>query len=94
MTHVPALSWRSRLLAECIIPECFLPPSMQGEDDGQSLLPVADYLAQRDGEKPIGVYALYDGRRDLQYVGYSRNMVLAVKVGISTQQIASLQSRV
>lgn len=39
-----------------------------------------EYLAARDGEKPIGVYALYDLRRDLQYVGYSRNMVLAVKV--------------
>lgn len=53
---------------------------MQGEDDGQTLLPVDIYLEERDGEKPIGVYALYDLKRDLQYVGYSRNMVLAVKV--------------
>jgi len=50
-----------------------------GEDDGQSLLPVAEYLGDRDGEKPIGVYALYDSRRELQYVGFSRNMVLSVK---------------
>ena len=60
----------------------------QGEDDGQSLLPVEDYLAQRDSEKPIGVYALYDARRDLQYVGYSRNMVLAVKVGSFTADVS------
>jgi len=26
------------------------------------------------------VYALYDERHNLQYVGYSRNIVLAVKV--------------
>jgi hypothetical protein len=32
------------------------------------------------GERPLGVYALYDERHNLQYVGYSRNMVLAVKV--------------
>ena len=32
------------------------------------------------GERPLGVYALYDERHNLQYVGYSRNIVLAVKV--------------
>jgi Fe-S cluster biogenesis protein NfuA len=50
-----------------------------GEDDGQTVLPVADYLEARDGEKPVGVYALYDVRRELQYVGFARNIVLAVK---------------
>lgn len=50
-----------------------------GEDDGSSLLPVGPYLESRDGEKPVGVYALFDSRRHLQYVGYSRNIVLAVK---------------
>lgn len=53
---------------------------LQGEDDGQSILPVAEYLTARDGEKPVGVYALYDVRRELQYVGFARNIVLAVKV--------------
>ena len=53
----------------------------QGEDDGQSLLAVGDYLGDRDGEKPIGVYALYDACRELQFVSYSRNLVLSVKVG-------------
>lgn len=56
---------------------------IQGEDDGQTILPVGDYLAGRDGEKPVGVYALYDARRELQYVGFARNMVLTVKVSSS-----------
>lgn len=42
---------------------------------------MVDYLGDRDGEKPIGVYALYDACRELQYVGYSRNLVLSVEVG-------------
>lgn len=32
------------------------------------------------GERPLGVYALYDEKHNLQYVGYARNIVLAVKV--------------
>jgi hypothetical protein len=44
-------------------------------------MPVEDYLTDRDGEKPLGVYALYDSSRNAQYVGYSRNIVLAVRVG-------------
>ena len=39
-----------------------------------------DYLETRDGERPLGVYALYDLHNTVQYVGYSRNMVIAVKV--------------
>lgn len=52
----------------------------QGEDDGTSLVPVEQYLTVRQGEKPLGVYALYDSGRNLQYVGYARNMTLAIKV--------------
>jgi hypothetical protein len=55
---------------------------LQGEDDGTSILPVPAYLAGREGEKPVGVYALYDSRRNLQYVGYGRNVVLAVRVSV------------
>ncbi|EIE23413.1 NifU-domain-containing protein [Coccomyxa subellipsoidea C-169] len=51
----------------------------EGEDDGTSLVPVERYLAVRQGEKPLGVYALYDSRRNLQYVGYARNMTMAIK---------------
>jgi hypothetical protein len=58
-------------------PRCCL----QGEDDGSSILGVPAYLDSREGEKPLGVYAVYDERHALQYVGYSRNMVLAIKVG-------------
>lgn len=51
----------------------------EGQDDGTSCLPVDEYLQTREGEKPLGVYALYDAHNAIQYVGYSRNMVLAVK---------------
>ena len=44
------------------------------------MLPVARYLQERDGERPVGVYGLLDSRHNLQYVGFSRNMVLSVKV--------------
>ena len=57
---------------------------IQGEDDGTTLVPVAQYIEAREGEKPLGVYALYDSKRNLQYVGYGRNIVLAVKVGLSS----------
>ncbi len=43
-------------------------------------MPVAQYLEAREGEKPLGVYALYDSKRNMQFVGYGRNIVLAVKV--------------
>ncbi len=59
------------------------PTSVQGEDDGSAVLPVSEYLEARDGERPVGVYALLDRRRNTQYVGYSRNMVLAIKVRLS-----------
>lgn len=60
---------------------------MQGEDDGTTLVLVAQYLEARDGEKPLGVYALYDSSRNLQYVGYGRNIILAVKA--STRPLAA-----
>lgn len=30
----------------------------------------------------VGVYALHDSKRNVQYVGYARNMVLAVRVSL------------
>ena len=50
-----------------------------GEDDGTAIVPVDAYLDSRDGERPVGVFALFDARRNLQYVGYSRNVVLSVR---------------
>eukprot|EP00882_Tetradesmus_deserticola_P012317 GHRQ01013056.1.p1 GENE.GHRQ01013056.1~~GHRQ01013056.1.p1 ORF type:complete len:463 (+),score=198.26 GHRQ01013056.1:85-1389(+) len=55
----------------------------EGEDDGSSILAVPGFLASREGEKPLGVYAVYDERHALQFVGYSRNMVLAVKTHLA-----------
>ncbi|GFR52736.1 hypothetical protein Agub_g15288 [Astrephomene gubernaculifera] len=49
------------------------------EDEGGLLVPVPAYLESRDGEKPLGVYCLYDKDLAPQYIGYSRNMVLAIK---------------
>lgn len=51
----------------------------EGEDDGSALLPVGPWLAAREVERPVGVYALHDSKRNMQYVGYARNMVLAVR---------------
>lgn len=44
-------------------------------------MPVSAYLESRDGDKPLGTYLVYDSEGRPQYVGYSRNMVLAIKVG-------------
>ena len=52
----------------------------QGEDDGQRLINLAQYIAVRDADKPVGVYAIYDDASTLQYVGYSRNVIAALKV--------------
>lgn len=56
----------------------------QGQDDGSCTMAVSDFLRDREGEKPLGVYAMYNPHNDVQYVGYSRNMVLAVKVSFSS----------
>lgn len=50
-----------------------------GEDDGNTIIRLHKYLAARDGERPVGVFAVYDDRRNLQYVSYSRNVVLALR---------------
>ena len=51
----------------------------KGEDDGDAIVPFSAYLESRDGEKPLGVYAVYDSDHNIQYIGYSRNIVLALK---------------
>ena len=40
------------------------------------------FIAEREGQRLTGVYALYDARRSLQYVGYARSIVLAIKVSL------------
>ena len=56
----------------------------QGEDDGTALVDVDGFVDAREGERLTGVYALYDARRSLQYVGYARSIVLAIKVRASS----------
>eukprot|EP00798_Chlamydomonas_sp_ICE-L_P027155 gene27155-2389_t len=51
----------------------------KGEDDGENMIPVEKYLEDRDGEKPLGVYVLYDENLNVQFVSYNRNVVLAVR---------------
>jgi len=51
----------------------------EGEDEGEVLIPVPKYLKSRDGERPSGVYAVYDSKHNIQYIGYSRNIVLTLK---------------
>ena len=55
---------------------------MQGQDEGQELTPVTAYLAERarDAARAVGVYALYNERQELQYVGYARNVAGAIQV--------------
>lgn len=50
-----------------------------GEDDGTALVPLAAWVAARDAERPLGVYAVYDAAGAPQYVGYSRNVVAACR---------------
>lgn len=49
------------------------------EDDGSALVGLQQWLAGREAERPPGVYAVYDQRGELQYIGYSRNLVLTLK---------------
>lgn len=55
----------------------------KGEDDGDAILEVDTFLASRDGERPLGVYAVYDNAHNVQYIGYSRNIVLSLKRHLS-----------
>eukprot|EP00959_Pyramimonas_sp_CCMP1952_P360218 7542916-Pyramimonas_sp.AAC.2 len=52
---------------------------LQGEDDGSTVVSMGAYVEARDAEKPLGVYAVYDAEKKVQYVGYSRNVVVALK---------------
>lgn len=51
----------------------------QGEDDGTRILKFDGYVSCRNNQKFAGVYAVYNDGKDVQYVGYSRNVVLSLK---------------
>lgn len=64
----------------------------QGEDDGSTVMRVEHYLASRDGERPLGVYCVFDEQMQPQYLGYSRNMVLAMKVRVGAAAFAAARA--
>ena len=47
------------------------------------MLPLADWLAAREGASPTGVYAVFDAEKRLQLVSYSRNVVLALRAHLA-----------
>lgn len=63
-------------------------PFIQGEDDGEAVMEIDAFLSKRalssDTLPPMGVFAIYDAARTLQYVSYSRNIVLSVKSVVNT----------
>ena len=56
--------------------------TLQGQDEGELLTPVPEYIAERtrDSAKAVGVYALYDAQELLQYVGFSRAIAASIQV--------------
>ncbi|KAH7437983.1 hypothetical protein KP509_05G099600 [Ceratopteris richardii] len=48
-------------------------------DDGTSMETVDDYLIARDGIKFAGVFSVYDSANTLQYIGFSRNVVVSLR---------------
>lgn len=50
-----------------------------GEDDGSSIIPFEDYVNTRENLKLAGVYAIYNNENQIQFVGYSRNVVMSLK---------------
>lgn len=49
------------------------------EDDGSTVLGFQEYVGARETFKFAGVFAVYDAYCVVQYVGYSRNVVLSLK---------------
>ncbi|CAI5493709.1 unnamed protein product [Closterium sp. Naga37s-1] len=69
----------------------------QGEDDGSLQLPLSDYVARRETLKLAGIYAVYDAAGALQYVGFSRSVVLALKghaAFVGAERASSVRVRV
>lgn len=50
-----------------------------GEDDGSSIIPFEDYVNTRGNFKFTGVYAIYNNEDQIQYVGFSRNVIMSLK---------------
>ncbi|KAI5061793.1 hypothetical protein GOP47_0022332 [Adiantum capillus-veneris] len=48
-------------------------------DDGTSVEALDEYLIARDGLKFAGVFSLYNNQHALQYVGFSRNVIVSLR---------------
>lgn len=48
-------------------------------DDGTSIEALDAYISARDGTKFAGIFSLYNSQNALQYVGYSRNVILSLR---------------
>ncbi|KAJ7523359.1 hypothetical protein O6H91_18G048500 [Diphasiastrum complanatum] len=68
-----------------------------GEDDGSSIMGWDEYVLPRETTKFAGVYAVYHETGMLQYVGYSRNVILSLKAHrsrIGKRKCSSVRVRV
>eukprot|EP00250_Pteridium_aquilinum_P014809 c22214_g1_i1 orf=121-1554(+) len=48
-------------------------------DDGTSVEALDEYITAREGSKIAGVFSLYNSQNALQYVGYSRNVIVSLR---------------
>ena len=64
-----------------VVPRLFV----QEEDTGATAVEVERYVKERLGENRAGVYAIRDSSNAVQYVGYARSILSAVKVSHVTE---------
>ena len=65
---------------------------LQEEDTGATAVEVERYVKERLGENRAGVYAISDSSNVVQYVGYARSILSAVKVSQLTEPPPSAQA--
>ena len=52
---------------------------LKGEVEGTEVFEISEWLEKREGTKLCGLYAIYREDKKLQFVGYSRNIVVAIR---------------
>jgi len=70
--------------AHAAVEDAGLADASEGELRGNALFPLSEWLTKREGQKPCGLYAIYDRDEKLKFVGYSRNIVLAIRGYVET----------
>jgi hypothetical protein len=56
---------------------------MQDEDDGESVIAVPEYLANRSAKNVPGVYAIYNQHHDAQFIAFSDDMFSRIMVRLN-----------